>query len=71
MNIILSVDTLSSNSLLYNPIKESADLLYHLSVMWISCNVKPKDVWIELYKRKGISGLDEKKFFLIPNQEMN
>ena len=42
-------------------IKESADLLYHLSVMWISANVRPEDVWYELQKRRGISGLDEKK----------
>ena len=44
-----------------NIIKESADLLYHLSVMWISANVKLDDVWNELQKRKGTSGLDEKK----------
>ena len=42
-------------------VKESADLLYHLSVMWISANVKLDDVWNELQKRKGISGFDEKK----------
>ena len=42
-------------------IKESADLLYHLSVMWISANVRLDDVWYELQKRKGTSGLDEKK----------
>ena len=42
-------------------IKESADLLYHLCVMWISGDVKPDDVWDELHKRKGISGLEEKK----------
>ena len=44
-----------------NIIKESADLLYHLSVLWISVDVKPDDVWKELQKRKGKSGLDEKK----------
>ena len=44
-----------------NLIKESADLLYHLSVMWVSADVKPTDVWNELHKRKGTSGLDEKK----------
>ena len=44
-----------------NIIKESADLLYHLSVLWISADVKPLDVWNELLKRKGTSGLDEKK----------
>ena len=42
-------------------IKESADLLYHLSVMWVSANVKLDDLWNELQERKGISGLDEKK----------
>ncbi len=45
----------------YNIIKESADLLYHLSVMWISVDIKPDDVWNELQKRRGKSGLDEKK----------
>ena len=42
-------------------IKESADLLYHLCVMWISAGIKPVDVWNELHRRKGISGLNEKK----------
>ena len=42
-------------------IKESADLLYHLCVMWISADIKPIDVWNELNRRKGISGLEEKK----------
>ena len=42
-------------------IKESSDLLYHLIVMWISANVKPVDVWNELQRRKGTSGLNEKK----------
>ena len=42
-------------------IKESADLLYHFCVMLISADIKPGDVWNELHKRKGISGLDEKK----------
>ncbi len=42
-------------------IKESADLLYHLCVMWISVHIKPNDVWKELHRRKGISGLEEKK----------
>ena len=42
-------------------VKESADLLYHLCVLWISANIKPCDVWNELYKRKGIPGFEEKK----------
>ena len=44
-----------------NIIKESADLLYHLCVIWISADIKPGDVWLELYRRRGISGLEEKK----------
>ena len=42
-------------------VKESADLLYHLCVMWISADIKPGNVWKELHKRRGISGLEEKK----------
>ena len=29
--------------------------------MWVSIDVKPADIWNELQKRKGTSGLDEKK----------
>ena len=42
-------------------INESADLLYHLCVIWISADIKPDDVWHELHRRRGISGLEEKK----------
>lgn len=39
---------------------ESADLFYHLLVLWAETGVSPEDVWAELAKREGISGLDEK-----------
>ena len=39
---------------------ESADLLYHLLVLWVSLGVKPKDVWAQLARREGVSGLVEK-----------
>lgn len=39
---------------------ESADLFYHLLVLWAETGVNPEDVWNELAKREGISGLDEK-----------
>ncbi|WP_420548442.1 phosphoribosyl-ATP diphosphatase [Curvivirga sp.] len=39
---------------------ESADLLYHLMVLWADQGVKPNDVFAELAKRQGISGIDEK-----------
>ena len=42
-------------------VKESADLLYHLCVIWISADIKPSDLWLELHRRKGVSGLEEKK----------
>lgn len=42
-------------------VTESADLLYHLSVLWAECGVSPDDVWTELRNRFGTSGLDEKK----------
>ena len=41
-------------------IDESADLLYHLMVLWAASGVKPKHVWAALEGRKGISGIAEK-----------
>ena len=40
---------------------ESADLLYHLLVLWAATGVVPGDVWAELARREGTSGLDEKR----------
>lgn len=39
---------------------ESADLLYHLLVLWASRGLKPSDIWRQLEGRKGISGIAEK-----------
>lgn len=39
---------------------ESADLLYHLLVLWAACGVKPEDVYAALAAREGRSGLEEK-----------
>jgi phosphoribosyl-ATP pyrophosphohydrolase len=41
-------------------IAESADVLYHLLVLWVSSGVSPSDVWAELIRREGISGIAEK-----------
>ena len=41
-------------------VKESADLFYHLLVLWVSSDVQPKEVWEELSKRKSKSGFEEK-----------
>ena len=40
--------------------RESADLLYHLLVMWADQGIQPKDVFDELARREGMSGIDEK-----------
>ena len=42
-------------------ISESADLFYHLLVLWADCNVAPEQVWAELRRRAGTSGIAEKK----------
>lgn len=41
-------------------IGESADLLYHLMVVWAEAGIAPADVWAELAQREGTSGLAEK-----------
>jgi len=41
-------------------IAESADLLYHLMVLWAQMEIDPADVWAELQRREGISGIAEK-----------
>lgn len=40
---------------------ESADLFYHLLVLWADVGVTPGDVFAELVRREGTSGVDEKK----------
>ena len=42
-------------------VAESADLMFHLMVLWADCGVKPDEVWAELIRREGTSGVDEKK----------
>ncbi|WP_281701261.1 phosphoribosyl-ATP diphosphatase [Acetobacter malorum] len=39
---------------------ESADVLYHLIVLWVDAGVTPEDVWAELRRREGTSGIAEK-----------
>jgi phosphoribosyl-ATP pyrophosphohydrolase len=40
---------------------ESADLLYHLLVLWADRGLKPETVWGALVAREGLSGLSAKK----------
>ncbi|QDH14889.1 phosphoribosyl-ATP diphosphatase [Oecophyllibacter saccharovorans] len=41
-------------------VSESADVLYHLVVMWVDAGVTPEMVWAELARREGTSGVAEK-----------
>ena len=40
---------------------ESADLLYHLLVLWAAAGISPDDVAAELIRREGASGIAEKR----------
>ena len=42
-------------------VRESADLLYHLLVLWSAKEVVPGAVWTELERRFGTSGLAVKE----------
>ena len=41
-------------------IRESADLLYNLSVLWADAGVRPTDVWREMERREHLLGIAEK-----------
>jgi phosphoribosyl-ATP pyrophosphohydrolase len=41
-------------------VRESADLLYNLTVLWASAGVKPEDVWHEMKRRELMLGIAEK-----------
>ncbi|MDA9424928.1 MULTISPECIES: phosphoribosyl-ATP diphosphatase [Bradyrhizobium] len=41
-------------------IRESADLLYNLTVLWASAGVRPEDVWREMTRREDMLGIAEK-----------
>jgi len=41
-------------------IRESADLLYNLTVLWASAGVCPDDVWTEMRRRENLFGIAEK-----------
>lgn len=40
--------------------KESADVLYHLLVLWAASGITPQDVYAVLQSREGQSGLEER-----------
>jgi phosphoribosyl-ATP pyrophosphohydrolase len=41
-------------------VRESADLLYNLVVVWAAAGVRPSEVWKEMDRREGLFGIAEK-----------
>ncbi len=41
-------------------IRESADLIYNLTVLWASAGISPEDVWAEMERRETMLGIAEK-----------
>lgn len=42
-------------------IYESADLVFHLCVLWAKMGITPTQIWAELASRAGVSGIEEKQ----------
>jgi len=41
-------------------VRESADLLYNLVVLWVAAGVRPDQVWTEMQNRERMMGIAEK-----------
>lgn len=41
-------------------VRESADLLYNLTVLWVASRVNPTEVWNEMARRERLFGIAEK-----------
>src|SRR5256885_16899998 len=41
-------------------VRESADLLYNLVVLWVASGVHPDEVWTEMERRERLLGIAEK-----------
>ena len=54
----VAIDTMHGDS--NAVVRESADLLYNLAVLWVAAGIHPKDVWIEMERRERLLGMAEK-----------
>ena len=41
-------------------VRESADLLYNLTVLWAAVGVRPAEIWAEMDRRERLLGIAEK-----------
>jgi phosphoribosyl-ATP pyrophosphohydrolase len=42
-------------------VRESADLIYHLTTLWAAIGIRPEEVWAEMAAREAAYGLAEKR----------
>lgn len=56
--IEVAIDSISGHS--EAVVRESADLLYNLAVLWAAAGVEPADVWQEMEQREHLLGIAEK-----------
>lgn len=42
-------------------VRESADLIYHMTLLWASLGIKPEEIWQEMAFREAAYGLAEKR----------
>ena len=56
--IEVAIDAVSGDA--HAVVRESADLLYNLVVLWVASDVHPKDVWTEMGRRERLLGIAEK-----------
>lgn len=56
--IEVAIDAVSGNR--DDVVRESADLLYNLSVLWVALGIAPQDVWNEMDRRERDLGIAEK-----------
>ena len=54
----VAIDTMHGDS--DAVVRESADLLYNLAVLWVAAGIHPKDVWMEMERRERLLGMAEK-----------
>jgi len=56
--IEVAIDAVSGNT--QAVVRESADLIYNLTVLWAEAGVRPEDVWREMARREQLLGIAEK-----------
>jgi len=56
--IEVAIDAVSGDA--HAVVRESADLIYNLTVLWAETGVRPEDVWREMERRELLLGIAEK-----------